>query len=66
MHDVHCRNAKEEGVLISINSDSHSPAQFDYLKNGINQARRGWLERKDVINTRSLRELRKHLKRTMG
>lgn len=66
MHDVHCRNAKEEGVLISINSDSHCPAQFDYLKNGINQARRGWLERKDVINTRSLRELRKHLKRTMG
>ncbi|MDH3948729.1 MAG: DNA polymerase/3'-5' exonuclease PolX [Gammaproteobacteria bacterium] len=64
--DTYCQLAKEEGVLISINSDSHSTNGFGLLEGGINQARRGWLEKHDVLNTCSLRELRKFLKATMG
>ncbi|MGB7541085.1 MAG: DNA polymerase/3'-5' exonuclease PolX [Burkholderiales bacterium] len=56
--DTHCRMAKDEGVLVSINSDAHSAQQFDNLKYGIGQARRGWLEKRDVLNTRTLAELR--------
>lgn len=63
--DNYCRLAKEQGVLISINSDGHSVSNFDFLAGGIHQARRGWLEKADVLNTRALRELRKLLKATM-
>jgi DNA polymerase (family 10) len=56
--DTHCRLAKEEGVLVAINSDAHSELDFDHLRDGIGQARRGWLEAKDVLNTRPLPELR--------
>lgn len=62
--DSHCRLAKEEGVLVSINSDAHSPAAFANLHFGIGQARRGWLEKDDVLNTRSLTAVRKLLKAT--
>ncbi|MGB5179639.1 MAG: DNA polymerase/3'-5' exonuclease PolX [Gammaproteobacteria bacterium] len=64
--DTYCQLAKEQGVLISINSDGHTANGFDLLNGGINQARRGWLEKKDVLNTRSLGDLRKMLKATMG
>ena len=66
LNDTYCQLAKEQGVLISINSDSHSPIQFNYLQGGINQARRGWLEKKDVLNSRSLIQLQKLIKATMG
>jgi DNA polymerase (family X) len=56
--DVHCRMAKDEGALVSINSDAHSVRDFDHLVHGIGQARRGWLEKSDVLNTRALRDLR--------
>ena len=63
--DIHCQMAKEEGVLVAISSDAHGTRDFDNLYYGIGQARRGWLEKKDVLNTRSLKELRSLLKRTM-
>jgi DNA polymerase (family X) len=63
--DSHCQSAKEEGVLVSINSDAHSTFDFANLKYGVGQARRGWLEKTDVLNTRSLSALRKLFKRTM-
>jgi DNA polymerase (family 10) len=63
--DTQCRMAKEEGVLVSINSDAHSTLDFANLRYGVGQARRSWLEAKDVLNTRPLAELRKLLKRTM-
>ena len=63
--DSQCQSAREEGVLVSINSDAHSTFDFANLKFGVGQARRGWLEKSDVLNTRSLAELRKLLKRTM-
>lgn len=63
--DSHCRMAKEAGVLVSINSDAHSTTEFANLRFGVMQARRGWLEAADVLNTRPLAQLRKLLKRTM-
>ncbi len=64
--DTHCQMAKAVGVLLSINTDAHSALDFDNLRFGVGQARRGWLEKKDVLNTRSLRELKPLLKRTMA
>ncbi len=61
--DTWCRVARDAGVPIAINSDSHSQADFDNLRFGVGQARRGWLEKQDVLNTRSLSELRQWLKR---
>ncbi|MGW8310575.1 MAG: DNA polymerase/3'-5' exonuclease PolX [Thiogranum sp.] len=62
--DTHCQLAREEGVLVSINSDAHSTADFDNLRFGVGQARRGWLEKNDVLNTRPLTALRKLLAAT--
>ncbi|HXX10604.1 MAG TPA: DNA polymerase/3'-5' exonuclease PolX, partial [Burkholderiales bacterium] len=56
--DIYCQMAKQEGALVSINSDAHSTYEFGMLRFGVGQARRGWLEKKDVLNTRSLKELR--------
>ena len=66
LSDIYCQVAKEENVLVAINSDAHSIYDFDNLGFGVGQARRGWLEKEDVLNTRSLAELRKLLNRTMG
>ena len=63
--DSHCQMAKEEGVLVSINSDAHSTFDFANLRYGVGQARRGWLEKDDVLNTRALAALRRLLKGTM-
>jgi DNA polymerase (family 10) len=62
--DTHCQLAREEGVLVSINSDAHSAQDFDNLSYGVGQARRGWLEKGDVLNTRKLPALRKLLAAT--
>lgn len=64
--DLWCRAAKEAGVPVCINSDSHSEAGFANLRFGIAQARRGWLEKNDVLNTRSLRALRNWLRCARG
>jgi DNA polymerase (family 10) len=64
--DVNCRMAKEEGVRVAISSDAHSVHDFDNLRFGIGQARRGWLEKGDVLNTRPLAELRNLLARQGG
>ena len=66
LYDIYCQAAKAEGVLVSINSDAHGINDFSYLAFGVGQARRGWLEKDDVLNTRPLAKLRELLKRTMG
>lgn len=66
LSDVHCQMARDEGVLVAVNSDSHSTLDFANLRFGIGQARRGWLEAEDVLNTRTLAKLRPLLKRTMS
>jgi DNA polymerase (family 10) len=63
LNDVHCRMAKDEGVLVSIGSDAHGVDGFDVLRYGVGQARRGWLEKKDVLNARPLVELTRWLAR---
>jgi DNA polymerase (family 10) len=65
LFDIYCQMAKEEGVLVSINSDAHSTFDFANLRFGIGQARRGWLEKQNVLNTRPLEELRILIARTM-
>jgi DNA polymerase (family 10) len=59
LSDTFCRMAKDEGALLSINSDAHSTFELDMLRFGVGQARRGWLEKKDVLNARPLKALRK-------
>ncbi|MDA8383799.1 MAG: DNA polymerase/3'-5' exonuclease PolX [Betaproteobacteria bacterium] len=66
LNDVYCQMAKAEGVLVSINSDAHSTLDFANLRYGVGQARRGWLEKGDVLNTRSLKALRPLLAATLG
>ncbi len=66
LYDTYCRIAKDKGVLVAIDSDAHSVDGFSHLRYGVGQARRGWLEKDDVVNTRPLGELRKLLRRTMG
>lgn len=57
LDDIHCRMAKDEGVLVSIDSDSHATDGFAALRYGVGQARRGWLTAKDVLNTRPAEEV---------
>jgi DNA polymerase (family 10) len=61
LSDTFCRMAKDEGALLAINSDAHSTFELDMLRFGVGQARRGWLEKKDVLNARPLKALRKLL-----
>ncbi|MGS0622243.1 DNA polymerase/3'-5' exonuclease PolX [Ralstonia sp. VS2407] len=65
LSDVGCRLAKAEGVLVSIASDAHSPADLTNLPLGVTQARRAWLGQADVLNAHSLDMLLPLLKQTM-
>lgn len=61
--DVYCKKAREMGVKVAVSTDAHSINNLDFMKYGIGQARRGWLEADDVINTKGLKDLKKLLKR---
>lgn len=61
--DTYCQMAKAEGVLVCVNSDAHTTRDFDNLRFGVGQARRGWLESRDVLNTRGLEALKPLLRR---
>ncbi|MFP4473415.1 MAG: DNA polymerase/3'-5' exonuclease PolX [Candidatus Omnitrophota bacterium] len=62
----HARLAKDMGVKLSISTDAHSGNELNMMHYGVEQARRGWIEADDVINTRSLRDLRRFLKKSSG
>jgi DNA polymerase (family 10) len=66
LEDRCCQMARDEGVLVAVSSDPHSVFEFANLDYGVGQARRGWLEAADVVNTRPLSQLRGLLKQTMG
>jgi len=51
LKDVYLRMCKEKGVKVVISTDSHTAANLSFIHYGVTMARRGWLERKDVINT---------------
>jgi DNA polymerase (family 10) len=63
LNDIHCKAAKEHGVKVAISTDAHSTNELDMIRFGVGQARRGWLEADDVINTRSREGLRELLRR---
>jgi DNA polymerase (family 10) len=58
---IHCKRAKALGVKIVINPDAHSTDELALFRYGVDVARRGWLERGDVFNTKSLAEVTKAL-----
>jgi DNA polymerase (family 10) len=63
LSDEHARMAKNIGVKIAVNTDAHSISELRFIAAGINQARRGWLEPKDVLNSYSLAKLKALLDR---
>ncbi len=63
LNDNDCKMAKDMGVKLAIGTDAHRIDDLDLMRFGIGQARRGWLEAEDILNTRSWKELKKLLKR---
>jgi len=59
MRDTHARLAGEAGVLIPINTDAHSVGALGYAELGVAQARRAWLTKEQILNTRSWRDVKK-------
>jgi DNA polymerase (family 10) len=51
LSDIACRKAKELGITLAIGTDSHSIAHLDFMKFGLAVARRGWLEKPDLLNS---------------
>ena len=64
--ETSCRMAKSQGVRVCINTDAHGTTDLDHMVYGVGQARRGWLGKKDVLNTLPLKSLRAALAKTMG
>lgn len=62
LNDVYCRMAKDRGVQLAIETDAHSIDGLEFMNLGVDVARRGWLEERDVINTLPLDKLLKRLK----
>lgn len=63
LNDRWSRRAKELGVKLAINTDAHSTCGLSAMEYGVKTARRGWLEKGDVLNALGLRELLSHLSR---
>ena len=59
MRDTHARLAGEAGVRIPITTDAHSVGALGYAELGVAQARRAWLTKEQILNTRSWREIKK-------
>jgi len=62
LRDVNARAAKEAGLKLVISSDGHQVRAQDYVELGIGQARRGWLTKDDVLNTRTWKQVEKLLR----
>jgi DNA polymerase (family 10) len=63
LDDTHARAARDAGVGLVISTDAHHVDELRWLRHGVDQARRGWCEARDVANTLPLRELRRRLRR---
>ena len=62
LNDNYIHAAKQAGVTLAISTDAHSTDAYEYIRFGIDQARRGWLTAGDVLNTRPLADLRQMLR----
>ncbi len=63
LNDVHCRLARDKGATIAISTDSHATYHLDNIVYGVHTARRGWIEKGDVLNAKPLKEVMRFLKR---
>jgi len=63
LNDINAREAKRLGVSLAICTDMHSAANFDLIHYGISVSQRGWIEKRDVINTMGLNVLTKFLQK---
>ncbi len=63
LNDTYAKMAKDMDIPLTISTDAHSTEELNFLKYGVNQARRGWLEPEDVLNTRPLAELQNFLQK---
>jgi len=61
--DNYCRDAREAGAGFALGTDAHSTDGLRFLPLGVNIARRGWLRKGDVLNTRTIADLKKELQR---
>lgn len=61
--DDACKLAKDLGVKVAVSTDAHRIGDLDLMRFGVDQARRGWLEKDDVINAQPLKKLKSLLKR---
>ncbi|MBS3821996.1 MAG: PHP domain-containing protein, partial [Phycisphaerae bacterium] len=61
--DTYVQQARKAGVRFSLGTDAHKPAELGLMPYGVNMARRGWLEKADVVNTLTPKQLAKALKR---
>lgn len=61
LSDAHARQAKRHGIPIVISTDTHVRTQLDFMAYGVSIARRGWIEKKDVLNTLPAASLLKRL-----
>jgi DNA polymerase (family X) len=66
LNDVYAKMAKEMGARIVISTDTHVISQFHYMTYGVSIARRGWLEKNDVLNTMHYSALRKALRKNLA
>jgi DNA polymerase (family 10) len=64
LSDINCRMAKDFGVRFAINTDAHIADQLDLMRFGVSVARRGWLEKKDIINTLGFDRLKSSLNKS--
>jgi DNA polymerase (family 10) len=62
LNDVYVHRAMELGIKISINTDAHATEQLKFMRYAVDQARRGWLEKRHVLNTMTWPQLEKWLK----
>lgn len=63
LDDIHCKAARDAGVMVALSTDAHSIFNLGYMEMGINQARRGWLEPGNVLNCLGVENLKKRLRR---
>ena len=63
LRDIYVRRAKELGIKMIINTDSHHKEQLDLMRYGVWNARRGWAEKKDIVNTLSVNDFIKKIKK---
>ncbi len=66
LNDVYAKMAKEMGIKIVISTDTHVISQFNYMTYGVSIARRGWLEKNDVLNTMHYSALMKALGKNLA